>query len=190
LTPVSRIKEIESIQFKEKTMRIITVVALFAVMLAGTAFAGDSGNGCKLQGTWVWEFPFPLPWDENFALKYLITYMGTGDNEGTDITEPLNSDFFYGPDLSLSSSHGIWVKSGPGQYDYTVVAYVADRASGIIVAGSMTSGTKILTGCNTAEATAVTIPLIPGTMEPVPGAEPTFVGSGVGHRLLLQKPIQ
>jgi len=163
---------------------------LLAVVLAGTAFAGDSGKGCKLQGTWLWEFPFPLPWDENFAFKYLVTYMGAGDNEGTDITEPLNSDFFYGPDLSLSSSHGIWVKSGPGQYDYTVVAYVADRASGTIVAGSMTSGTKILTGCNTAEATAVTIPLIPGTMEPVPGAEPTFVGSGVGHRLLLQKPIQ
>jgi hypothetical protein len=171
-------------------MRIITVVALFAVMLAGTAFAGDNGNGCKLQGTWVWEFPFPLPWDENFALKYLITYMGTGDNVGTDITEPLNSDFLYGPDLSLSNSHGIWVKSGPNQYDYTLIGYVTDRASGTIVAGTSTSGTKILTSCNTAEANAVTVPLIPGTMEPDPNSEPSYVGSGVGHRLLLQEQPQ
>jgi hypothetical protein len=31
------------------------IFALFAVMLAGTAFVGDSGNRCKLQGTWIWR---------------------------------------------------------------------------------------------------------------------------------------
>jgi len=56
------------------------------------------GNGCKLQGTWIGEVPYPLP-DETpmdptddvyYMLKFFAVYHGTGDNEGTEVLEWIN----------------------------------------------------------------------------------------------------
>jgi hypothetical protein len=151
LTPVSRIKEIESIQFKEKTMRIITVVALFAVMLAGTAFAGDSGNGCKLQGTWTAEVPYPHPTNESgwYWLKFYETFHGTGDNEGTVVLDFINP--VPGTGYGWSPGRGNYEKVGPNKYSYTMDVYVYDTTTGDIVGIGRHVAMATLKDCNTIE---------------------------------------
>jgi hypothetical protein len=147
-------------------MRIITVVALFAVMLAGTAFAGDNGNGCKLIGTWIGETPYPLLDNPDFVLKFWLTYIGTGDNEGTEIVEWIN--FPHAPEVVYIGPRGVWQKSGPNKYDYTMLSFSSDLTTGqILFPVQRTSGTKTLTGCNTMEATLVYEFLDPVTMEPI-----------------------
>ena len=103
-------------------MRIATIISLFAVMLAGTAFAGDNGNGCKLQGTWIGETPYPLPDetpmdptdDASYILTFFAAYHGTGDNEGTEVLEWINP--VPAPGIGWSNVGGIWKKVGPNQY--------------------------------------------------------------------------
>jgi hypothetical protein len=130
-------------------MRIITIVALFAVILAGTAFAGDSGNGCKLQGTWMGEAPYPLAGGPNYyMLKMFVVYNGTGDTEGTEVSEWINP--VPTPGTSWSNARGVWVKSGPHKYKYTKLGYSYDQESGDIVEVLRHTGTITITDCNTA----------------------------------------
>ena len=65
-------------------MRITTIIALFAVLVVGSAFAGDNGNGCKLQGTWHGVSPG--------VGSFVVQYHGTEDNTGTDDTEWIKID--------------------------------------------------------------------------------------------------
>jgi hypothetical protein len=160
-------------------MKAKILVVLFAVMLAGTAFAGDSGNGCKLQGTWLWNMPTPI--SDN--LRFWATYNGTGDNDGTEIVEYIN----YSQNIaSYSTARGVWKKSGPNKYDYTMIDFLFLRDTGDILAVTRYTGTKTMIDCNTIEATAWTEVLDPETMEPI--TPPTGGGIATGHRILLQKP--
>jgi hypothetical protein len=144
LTPISRIKEIERIQFKEETMRVATIIALFAVMLAGTAFAGDNGNGCKLQGTWYGAMPG--------AGSFVVQYYGTGDNTGTDDTEWIKIDdaLIAMGFARASHSRGVWTKTGPNTYTSVLLTFYYDAAGQIIWIGR-SHGVKKLTDCNTME---------------------------------------
>ena len=103
-------------------MKIATIIALYVVLLAGTAFAGDNGNGCKLQGTWIGETPYPLPDEtpmdptdnEYYMLKMVNVYYGTGDNDGIAVAEWINP--VPDPGTSWSNSgRGVWEKSGPNK---------------------------------------------------------------------------
>jgi len=189
LAPVSSIKEIESIQFKEEAMRIKMIVALFAVMLAGTAFAGD--NGCKLQGTWIGETPYPLPDDTPmdptddiyYMLKFFTVYHGTGDTEGTDVIEWINP--VPGPSIGWSNVRGIWKKIGPNKYSYTAIGYMFNVATGDIVQIVRHGGTKLLTDCNTMEVTS-------GIEYLAPDMTPLMCISGTStlHRIPMQEPCE
>jgi hypothetical protein len=167
-------------------MRITTIIVLFGVLLAGTAFAGDNGNGCKLQGTWLWEMSYPLPGFPDFMLKFWATYIGTGDNEGAEIVEWINLP--GSPDISYSTARGVWKKSGPNEYDYTMIGFGTDVETGTVFLVQRSSGKKTLTGCNKMEATSVFEFLDPDTMEPM--GPPVDGGSATATRVLLQKPDQ
>jgi hypothetical protein len=181
------LNRIASIQFEEEIMKAKIFVVLFAVMLVGTAFAGDSGNGCKLQGTWFWELPYPLPDNPDFVLKFWATYIGTGDNEGSEIVEWINYPLPLG--LSSPTARGVWAKSGPNNYNFTMIGFVSQDETGTILQVLLHNGTKTLTGCNTMTATSVIQYLDPDTLEPI--SPPSDEGrGGVARRVLLQKPSQ
>jgi hypothetical protein len=169
-------------------MKVKIIVTLFAVMvLAVSAFAGDSGNGCKLQGTWLWATPYPVPGNPDFILKFWATYIGTGDNEGTELVEWIN----YPAPLasSLIGPRGVWAKAGPNKYDYTMIGFVSQKETGTIEQLVVHKGTKTLTGCNTMTATDVIQYFNPDTMEPI--TPPIDLGSaGIASRVLLQKPSE
>jgi hypothetical protein len=162
-------------------MKAKIFVALFAIMLAGTAFAGDSGNGCKLQGTWLYNASTPLV--DN--LRFWATYNGTGDNDGTEIVEYINYPQNF---VSYSTARGVWKKSGPNKYDYTMIDFLIYRETGEIVTVTRYTGTKTMIDCNTIEGTIWSEALDPDTMEP--NTPPVYGGTGIGHRILLQKPAQ
>jgi hypothetical protein len=134
-------------------MKIITVVALFAVLLAGTAFAGDNGNGCKLQGTWTAEVQYPHPTNESgwYWLKFFATYHGTGDNEGTWAVDWINPVPF--PGQAWSNGRGIWKKVGPNKYSYTALVHGFDTTTGDTRGGMRWAGIMELTACNTINVT-------------------------------------
>jgi hypothetical protein len=172
-------------------MRIKTIIALFVILLAGTAFAGDNGNGCKLQGTWIGELPYPLPDDTPldptddtyYMLKFFATYHGTGDNEGTDVLEWINP--VPAPGTSWSNARGIWKKSGPNTYKYTIQGHIFDAETGDILTVVRHVGTKTLTDCNTMEIISTAEYLNPD-MTPimcVPG-ETTL------HRVVQEEPCE
>ena len=130
-------------------MKAKIFVMLFAVMLVGTAFAGDSGKGCKLQGTWVGELPYPLAGGSSYyMLKMFIVYTGTGDTEGTEVTEWINP--VPAPGTAWSNGRGVWAKSGPHRYNYTKMVYAFNTENGDILPSIRHTGTITLTDCNTA----------------------------------------
>jgi hypothetical protein len=192
LTSISRIKELESIQFEEETMRITTIIALFVILLAGTAFAGDNGNGCKLQGTWIGEIPYLLPDDTPldptddvyYMLKLFVTYNGTGDNEGTEFMDWINP--VPPPGHSWSNARGIWKKVGPNMYSWTAYGYEFDDATGDIVYILRHGGIKHLMDCNTIEATDK-VEYLDSDMNPLMCIDG---GTVTVHRILMQEPCE
>ena len=141
-------------------MKVKIMVTLFAVMLlAVSAFAGDSSKVCKLQGTWIGEFPYALPDntpndpsdDVYYMLKFFSVFHGTGDNGGTEVTEFINPvpapGTTWGP-----SARGVWEKSGPNQYKYTKWGHIYATANGTILMVVKHTGTFALTDCNTLRA--------------------------------------
>jgi hypothetical protein len=133
----------------EEDMKTTTIFVLFALVLAGTAFAGDNGNGCKLLGTWVGEMPYPHPEGGYYTLKFFGVYHGTGDNNGTDVLDWINS--IPDPGTKWSSGRGVWEKAGPNQYRYTLLGHIFDAQTGEIMAVVRHVGLKTLTDCNTME---------------------------------------
>ena len=120
-------------------MKVKIIVTLFAVMLlAVSAFAGDNGNGCKLQGTWIGETPYALPDntpndpsdDVYYMLKFFSVFHGTGDNEGTEVTEFINPVPAPGTTWGNGGARGVWEKSGSNQYKYTKFGYIYATANG------------------------------------------------------------
>ncbi|MBN1567198.1 MAG: hypothetical protein JXA73_05100 [Acidobacteria bacterium] len=160
-------------------MRITTIIALFAVMLAGTAFAGDSGNGCKLQGVWTVGAA-----DEWILSTY--TFQGTGDNEGTFVQEIINDlGGFLAlppelgnplgvviPNARYTVRPGIWAKTGPNTYKTKSQGYVVQRTEAFgthfdnVALVFLDNLTITLTDCNTAEVLVETHYFFPGDTVP------------------------
>ena len=67
----------------------------------------NSGNGCKLQGTWIAQ------WSQ-YGIKYFITFIGAGANEGTVILEWIGDVAPGG--LSISGARGVFGVSGNGTH--------------------------------------------------------------------------
>jgi hypothetical protein len=148
-----------------KRMSIVFVLvlafsALFILPLwQDDAMAQNSGNGCKLQGTWIGETPYPLPGNPDFVLKFFSTYQGTGDTEGTDVLEWINP--LPDPGTTWANPHGVWTKSGPNRYKYTLLGFITDAATGNVLVIARHVGTKTLTDCNTMEVTSTVEYLAP-----------------------------
>jgi hypothetical protein len=168
---------------EEETMRMTIVIALFAFVLAGTAFAGDSNNGCKVQGTWIGETPYPLPSSGYYMLKFVITYQGTGDTEGTVRMEFANPIPMPGT-LWSSAAHGVWAKTGPNTYKYTELGFIYDAMTGEILTIVRHIGRATIKTCNEAEFTGTTEYLNPDYTPQYPGCIPI---TGLVHRVLLQE---
>jgi len=165
-------------------MKIRILVVLIAVMLTGTAFAGDSDNGCKLQGTWTGEMPYLLAGGPDYyMLKFFTTYHGTGDNEGTEVMDWINP--VPAPGTEWSNVRGVWKKVGPNKYSYTGYGYMFDKATGDVVMILRHGGIKHLTDCNTMEATSSVEYLAPD-MTPL-----LCVGGTVTlKRVVMQEPCE
>jgi hypothetical protein len=135
----------EGIQFKEETVRITTIIALFDVLVVGSAFAGDNGNGCKLQGTWHGVSPG--------VGSFVVQYHGTEDNTGTDDTEWIKiDDALLAMGLVRASySHGIWTKTGRNTCNSVLLTFY--NADGQIAWIGRSHGVKKLIDCNTMEYT-------------------------------------
>ncbi len=128
-------------------------------------FAGDSGNGCKLQGSWLGEVTLL---NSDVTVKFVSTYFGTGDNNGTEEVAFINMPPVF-PGTSYRGDHGVWTKSGPNRYDFTELAFIVNDATNAVILVQRASGTKILTDCDTLTADATLEYLDPATMEPIPG---------------------
>jgi hypothetical protein len=108
----------------------------------------DGNSRCKLQGTWIWDFDWG---------KWLITFNGMGDNQGTMDVEFIGPVMEWCPGCYWSSCRGVWEKTGPKTYDYTYQSYLVDGGGlvtgvlGSAVAVPLNHGTITLTECNTAE---------------------------------------
>ena len=160
-------------------MRITTIIALFAVMLAGMAFAGDSGNGCKLQG--VWTVGVADEW-----ILSTFTFHGTGDNEGTFVQEVINDlGGFLGlppgwgnplgvviPNARYTVHPGIWAKTGPNTYKAKSQGYVVQRTEVLdtyfdnVALVFLDNFSITLTDCNTAEVDVEIPYFFPGDTVP------------------------
>ena len=127
-------------------MRIATTIALFGLMLLGTAFAGDDGNGCKLQGTW-----YSVATD-NDSNSFVVQYYGTGDTEGTDDSEwvKIGNAWKALGIARLSNTRGLWKKTGPNTYSSVLLTFLYD-AEGQLMLISRNYGVKKLIDCNTME---------------------------------------
>jgi hypothetical protein len=145
----------------------------------GASADNDPGNGCKLQGTWIiGGYPGPT---------MLATYNGTGDNQGTEDIEIVVPAVPVEPGIKATSIRGVWAKSGPNSYDYRMQGY-ALLPDNTVYYVFLTKGTKILTSCNTMEATATTDFYWPGAEVPFLSVS----GPMTGRRLLVDQaaPIQ
>jgi len=165
-------------------MRAKIIVVFFVVLfVAGTVFAGDNANGCKLQGTWIGETPYPLAGGpELYMLKLFFIYHGTGDNEGTVAMDFINP--VPAPGHSWSNGRGIWKKVGPNKYSYTMDVYEFDVATGDIFGIGRHVGIANLKDCNTIELNTSFEVLVAPDMTPA-GC------SGIAlaiHRMLPQEP--
>ncbi|RQV97144.1 hypothetical protein EH220_04955 [bacterium] len=173
-----------------KSKRIITRLSfvfmlVLALSIPSSLVAGNSGKACKLQGTWLWEFPYE-DLGPGFVLKTWASYFGTGDNEGTDISEYINFPDIF-PDFSISTTRGVWTKKGPNTYDFSILEFWVHRASGSVILVYRYSGTKTMIDCNTLESTVFVESLDPDTMEPL--NEPYEGLSGTAHRVVLRESI-
>jgi len=149
----------------------LPAVLLTLLMLSTTAaMAEDIGNGCKLQGTWIGE------WDQT-GLKYFITFIGTGAPEGT-----INQEWIG--DAGASNARGVWVKTGPNTFDYSVTLFFTEGPF-ITIVGKR-NGTITLLDCNTYEWTGVMDVWTPGGTEP----EYSFTGTGSAQRMRLEQPYE
>ena len=167
-------------------MRKATIIALFAVMLAGTAFTGDNGNGCKLQGTWI----FDTPWvagdgSGDYTLKTFITFNGngTGDDDGTLELDYANP--WPGSGLLWTINRGVWKKSGGNNYKYTYYVALADEM-GTVYGTLRHNGTATLQDCNTLYIVEESILVDPVTLEPII----PIVSWGVGERTLTRMTLK
>jgi hypothetical protein len=166
-------------------MRRATIIALFAVMLAGTAFAGDNGNGCKLQGTWITDVTWPAgDGSGDYTLKMFITFHGTGDNDGTLELDYANP--WPGSGLLWTINRGVWKKSGGNTYRYTYYVALADEM-GNLLGALRHDGTATLQDCNTMHLVEEMVLVDPQTLEP-------FFDYGGGEysmqRMNLEEPYQ
>ena len=157
-------------------MRTKTIIALFFVMLVGTAFADDNGNGCKPQGTWINDILWPAgDGSGNYTLKLFYTFHdGTGDNDGTIELDYANP--WPGSDLLWTINRGVWKKSGGNTYKFTYYVALADEA-GNIYGILRHDGTATLQDCNTMFIVECFVVVDPETLEPLMdygGAEGTM----------------
>jgi hypothetical protein len=143
-------------------MRTKIFIALCAVLfVAGAVFAGDNGNGCKPNGTWIGELPYPLPDDtpldptdnDYYMLKLFAEHSGAGDNEGSTVTEWINP--VTDPGTSWSNQRGVWKKSGGKKYDFSKIGYIYNNSNGEITAIYRQDGSFILTDCDTMAVSAM-----------------------------------
>jgi len=155
-------------------MKKITIGAVTALALTTLAIlplwqmdaeAESAGNGCKLQGTWIGELPYPLPGGSGFySLKFFATFNGTGDTDGTEVTEWVNP--VPDPGTSWSNTRGVWVKSGPNTYQTSKVGFLYLVGDGTVLTIIRHASTGALKDCNTMEVTGTAEYLDAGTMQP------------------------
>ena len=161
-------------------MRKATIIALFAVMLAGMAFAGNSGNGCKLEGTWYGE--------DFFMGSFNVQFHGEGNSTGAlhmEITK--FNDVFHQlwPDLTgVSHLLGNWKQTGGNSYSF--VRQQTWYISGVAVGFSRVYGTMRFTDCNTLESRYTYFENFTMDMDLIEAfpLDPEAYPPGVAHRLL------
>lgn len=168
-----------------KLLSLICVLALVlstpSMLLADDDDSEYENGSCKLQGTWIYDFGWG---------KWLITFNGTGDNEGTTDVEFIIADPYPDtcPGCRPTNMRGVWAKSGPHTYGSTDQSYFVD-GSGAVLWIFLANHTITLTGCNTAEIDGEFKAFWPGYDEPFyeEDDEP-----GIMERLLLyqQSPVQ
>ena len=167
-------------------MRAKIFIALCAVLfVAGTVFAGDNGNGCKLQGTWISDGPFPAgDGSGDYTLKQFTTFYGngTGDNDGTLQLDYANP--WPGEGLLWTINRGVWKKSGGNSYKTRVYCSLADEM-GNIYGIVRYDGTVTIQDCNTLHIANVGVLVDPETLEPI---MPFGSGGFTARRMTLPEP--
>ncbi len=179
---------------KGKMTVLVTVFVIAAVLLLmnwqtdAEAASVKKGKGCKLQGSWYGITPF--------GASYLATYHGTGANEGTSDLEwidldPMLPSFGLGA-VSASSARGVWAKTGPDTFDFTLLTYLRD-SDGQIVLVMRTSGTKTMLDCNTMEVISGDAEFLSPGMNPLEGGRscsppPIETEITIARRIILEQP--
>jgi hypothetical protein len=156
---------------KRITLGAVTILAISTLVILPLwhtdAEAGDSINGCKVQGVWIGESPYPLPGGSAYYnLMFFATFHGSGDNDGTGVINFINPVPDPGTVWSAAGARGVWAKSGPNTYDYSAVGYIYETGTGTILTIVKHRGTDTLTDCNTIVSTSTVEYVDANTMEP------------------------
>jgi len=140
--------------------------------------AENSGNGCKLQGTWLADWPV-------YGITFFITHHGTGANDGTSDAEWITVTT-PAPGISISGARGVWAKSGPNTFDLTLRTFFTVGPQGNIAYMGKFIGAITLTDCNTYSWAGITEYWEPGATEPFM-LDPA---AGSAQRMVQEEPFQ
>jgi len=172
-------------------MKAKTIIVFFVVLfVAGTVFAGDNGNGCKLQGIWMVDVQWAAgDGSGNYTLKsfYAFHGNGTGDNDGTIELEYENP--WPGSGLLWTINRGVWKKSDGNNYKYTYYVALADEM-GTIYGALRHNGTATLQDCNTLYIVEESILVDPVTLDPLIPIISWGVWGGTWTRMTLKEGYQ
>lgn len=133
--------------------------------ISGAVLADSAGKGCSIQGTW---FGVNDVGDTRFT-GWMITVTGKSANEGENNIEYPNFDATLGGNfpnaVSLSSSRGVWKRTGGNTFDYKFTGYAIDEFRMPVYIATVSGVAKTIEDCSYEYITA-TIDVFLPTMDP------------------------
>ena len=112
------------------TKRIVSLLvgsAVVAILLVAVMGANPAWPGYQLDGTWHGTTTVPTP-GGNVELPWIASYSSTGAARGTCVVEVMGFPY------PRSAGRGVWQRTGPRAFSYTVLAYVDVPGLGLVEA--------------------------------------------------------
>lgn len=149
---------------------------LFSIALgftfSGVTLADSANKGCSIQGSWFGVNDV----GDTTLTGWLITVTGKSANEGENNIEYPNFDATLGGNfpnaVSLSSSRGVWKRTGSNTFDYSFTGYAIDEFRVPVYIATVSGVATIIEDCRYEHITA-TIDVFLPNMDPF-HADPLF----------------
>ncbi len=157
--------------------RLIVVVAVVAAVLiaspclAGEGEKGGSGGWCPMTGSFVGQLP-------DWGMIFIFTSTADTINSGTTVMQVLGGDVtlggFFPTVVRLSPDVGVWRRTGPRSWDYTLIHYGLDAGGQPVFIVKSTGSGVHARGCQEYTSDG-TFSLYDGSQDPL-GDDPPMYG--------------